>query len=60
MENCLLTIQDQELPSKYLKNKRARDSVKTLVCNNKRRLCTTNVEDIIHIIAGCSRISARY
>ena len=45
---------------KYLKNKRARDSGRTPDCNNKCRLCTTNVEDINHIIGGCSDMSARY
>ena len=29
LENCLSTIQHQELRTKYLKNKRARDSGKT-------------------------------
>ena len=52
-ENYLSTIQDQELP-------RARDSGKTPDCNNKCRSCTTNVEYINHIIAGCSHMSARY
>ena len=60
LENYLSTIQDQELPTKYLKDKRARESGKTPDCNNKCRLCTTNVEDVSHIIAGCSNMSARY
>ena len=60
LENYLSTIQDQELRIKCLKNKRARDSGKTPDCNNKSRLCTTNVEDINYIIAGCSHMSARY
>ena len=38
LENYHSTIQDQELPTKYLRNKRAQDSGK-----NKCRLCTTNV-----------------
>ena len=60
LENYLSAIKDQELSTKYLKNKRAPDSGKTPDCNNKCRLCTTNVEDISHIIAGCSHMSARY
>ena len=60
LENYHSTIQDQELRTKYLKNKRARDSAKTTDCNNKCRLCITNVENINHIIAGCSQMSARY
>ena len=60
LENYLSTIQDQELPTKYLKNNRARDSGKIPDCNNKCRLCTINVENISHIIAGCSHMSTRY
>ena len=60
LESYQFTIQDQELPTKYLKNKRTRDSGKTPDCNNKCRLCTTNVEDINHIIAGCSHMTPRY
>ena len=60
LENYHSTNQDQELSTKYLKNKRAGDSGKTPDCNKKCRLCTTNVEDINHIIAGCSHMSARY
>ena len=59
-ENYFATIQDQELPTKYLKNKRAQDSGKTPGYNNKCRLCTTNVKDINHIIAGCFHVSPRY
>ena len=54
LENYLSTIQDQELPTKYLRNKRAHDSGKSPDCDNKCRLCTTNAEDISHIIASCS------
>ena len=60
LENYLSTIQDQELPTKYLKNNRARDSGKIPDCNNKCRLCTINVENISHIIACCSHMSTRY
>ena len=45
-EDYLSTILDQELPTKYLRYKRARDSGKAPDCNNKCKLCTTNVEDI--------------
>ena len=60
LENYLSITQDQELPAKYLENKRARDSGKTPDCNNKCRLSPTNVEDISLIIAGRSHMSARY
>ena len=59
-QDYLSTIRDQELRAKYLRYKRAQDSRKTPDCNNKCRLCTTNVEDISHVIAGCSHMSARY
>ena len=55
-KDYLPAIQDQELPTKYLRHKRARDSGKTPDCNNKCRLCTINVEDISHVIAGCSHV----
>ena len=45
-EDYLSTVQDQELPIKYLRYKRGWDSGKTPDCNNKCRLYTTNVEDI--------------
>ena len=47
LENYHSTIQDQELVTKYLKNKKARESGKTPDCSNKCRLCNTNV-------VGCS------
>ena len=59
-EDYISTVQDQELPTKYLRYQRARDSGKIPDCNYKCRLHTTNVEDISHVIAGCSHMSARY
>ena len=59
-EDYLSTVQDQELPIKYLRYKRGWDSGKTPDCNNKCRLYTTNIEDISHVIAGCFQMSARY
>ena len=60
VENYISVVQDQELPTNFLKNKRDRDSGKNPSCNNKCRLCINNVEDISHIVAGCSQMSARY
>ena len=60
VENYISVVQDQELPTKFLKNKRDRDSGKNPSCNNKCRLCINNVEDISHTVAGCSQMSARY
>ena len=59
-EGYIAAIQDQEIPSKYLLNKRATDAEKEPPCDNKCRLCKTNVEDVIHIISGFPFMSARY
>ena len=54
------TIAEQEPPTKYIRNKRGRDSGKTPTCNNKCRLCHTATEDVTHVICNCPEISARY
>ena len=59
-EGYIAAIQEQEIPTKYLINKRARDAGKKPSCDNKCRLCKTNVEDVIHIISCCPFMSARY
>ena len=59
-ESYITAIHDQELPTKYLRNKRDRDAGKEPICNNKCRLCKHNIEDINHIISGCTHMSARY
>ena len=59
-EGYIAAIKDQEIPTKYLLNKRARNAGKEPACDNKCRLFKTNVEDVIHIISGCSFMSARY
>ena len=53
-------IHDLELLTKYLKNKRDRDDGKQLTCDNKCRLCKTNIEDFVHIICGWPNMSSRY
>ena len=53
-------IEEQEIATKYLLNKRQRDEGKTPTINNKCRLCKTNVEDITHIISACPMMSSRY
>ena len=58
VENYISVIQDQELPTKFLKNKT--DSGINPKLYNKCRLCINNVEDISHILVGCSQMSATY
>ena len=59
-QNYLSTIQDQELPTKYLQYKRMLDKGNIPNHNNKCRLCMSSVEDIGHILAGCPQMSSRF
>ena len=59
-EGYIAAVQEQEIPIKYLINKRARDAGKEPPCDNRCHLCKTNVEDVIHIISCCHFMSARY
>ena len=59
-QGYIAAIQEQEIPTKYLINKKARDAGKEPPCDNTCRLCKTNVEDVIYIISCCSFMSARY
>ena len=58
--NYLSAIQDQELPTKYLRYKRILDTGNTSNHNNKCRLGMSSVEDIGHILAGCPQMSSRF
>ena len=60
LKGYMRTITEQELPTKYIRNKRDRYSGKTPTCNNKCRLCHTAMEDITHVLCNCHEISARY
>ena len=60
LEGYMGTITEQELPTKYIRNKRDRESGKTPTCNNKCRLCHTAIEDVTHVIYNCPEMSARY
>ena len=53
-------IQDQEIATKYLINKRQRDSGTLPTVNNRCRLCKSNIEDVTHIISSCPMMSSRY
>ena len=59
-EGQYLAIHNQELLTKYLKNKCDHDDGKQSTCNNKCRLCKINIEDGVHIINGCLNMSSRY
>ena len=58
-EGYINAIQDQEIPTKYLVNKRQKDANLQPTCNNKCRLCKVNT-DVNHIISRCPQMSVRY
>ena len=60
LEGYMGTITEQELPTKYIRNKRERDSGKTPTCNNKCRLCHTAIEGVRHVICNCPEMSGGY
>ena len=60
LEGYMGTITEQELATKYIRNKRDRDSGKTPTCNNKCRLCHTAIEDVTHVICNCPEMPGRY
>ena len=47
------TIQDQQIPTKFLVHKRQIDSVQSPTTNNKCRLCKINIEDMNHMVSSC-------
>ena len=53
-------ITKQELPTKYIRNERDRDSGKIPTCNKKCTLCHTAIESVSHVICNCPEMSARY
>ena len=53
-------IQEQEISTKFLVNKRMVDAGKIPKMDNKCRLCRKAQEDISHVIGGCSKMSVRY
>ena len=52
-EGYLNAIHDQEFSTKFLINKRQRDSGQEPTCNTKCRLCKNNIEDVNHIVSSC-------
>ena len=59
-EGYLASIHDQEIPTKYLINKRQKEAGKETTCNTKCRLCKHSTEDVNHIISSCPEMSVRY
>ena len=59
-EGYIHAIQEQEISTKYLVNKRELDSGKPATSDNKCRLCRRQVEDISHVIGNCEKMSSRY
>ena len=56
----LKAIHDQKISTKFLINKRQRDSGQEPTCNNKCKLCKSNVEDVNPIISSCPEMSIRF
>ena len=53
-EGYLASIHDQEIPTKYLINKRQKEAGKETTCNTKCRLCKHTTKDVNHVISSCS------
>ena len=52
-EQFISVTLEQEIPTKFLKNKRAKNARKEPVCGDKCCLFKKNVEDVIKIIKSC-------
>ena len=59
-EGYVFSVQEQEISTKYLINKRYSDGNNIPQCDNKCRPCKDAVEDIQHIISSCPIMSSRY
>ena len=59
-EDYYSALHNEELPTKYLKNKHDCDHGRQRTFNNKCSLCKTNIEDVAHIINECPNMSSRY
>ena len=55
-EVYMSTIIEQEIPTKYMQNKRS----KKILISDKCRLFKSNVEDIHHIASSCPQLLSRY
>ena len=59
-EGYLSSIYDQEIPTKWLINKRQKDAGKETTCSTKCRLCKHSTEDNNYIISSCPEMPVRY
>ena len=56
----MVSVQEQEISTKYLINKRYSNSNNIPQCDNTWRLCKDAVEDVQHIISSCPLMPSRY
>ena len=59
-EGYMNVICDQEIPTKFLINKRQLNSKKISTCNTKSRLCKKKVENVNYIISSFQEMSVQY
>ena len=59
-ESYMFSVQEQEISTKYLINKRYRDNHNNPQCDNRFRLCKDAIEDVQHVISSCPLMSSRY
>ena len=59
-EAYAFAIKDQEISKKYIKAKRQKGNISNTITDAKCRLCKSDNEDIIHIIASSPMMSVRY
>ena len=53
-------MHNQEIPAKYLINKRQKEAGEETACNTKCRLRKHSTEDVNHIISSCPEMSSYY
>ena len=56
-EEYLPLIHDQEIPTKYLINKRQKEAAKETTCDTKCKSCKHSTEDVNNIIISSPEIS---
>ena len=56
-EGYLTSIHGQEIPTKYLTNKRQKEADKERTCDTKCRLCKHSTEDVNHAILNVDYVN---